>query len=77
MSKNIEVALTPEDGRIFYQVIRVAAAGETVMSNGYEREPLAELLAVMNAQAPPGVRYELRRVRVETRPLTPLEDDNG
>lgn len=62
------------DGRVFYEVIRVQGDVVTPISHGYEEEPLQRLAALMNLQAPPGVRYEIRRVRMETRPF---EVDEG
>lgn len=58
-----------------YQLISVVGGVVTPLTLSDDLDALAASRDVMNVQAAPGVRYMVRLVLIDTRPLVVLEDD--
>ena len=63
------------DRRTAYQLISVVGDVVTPLTISDDLDALTASRDVMNAQAAPGVRYAVRLVIIDTRPLAVSEDD--
>lgn len=63
------------DSRVTYELINITGGVVTTLTTSENLDALARSRDEMNQRAAPGVRYAVRLVLVNTRPLTVLDDE--